>query len=278
MRKLTLSLDFDGVICSNQYPQCGVLLKGSEAIRDWYKTHTIIISTCRTGRYADAARNYLAHHDIPYHYFNENSAGRIQQYGTDTRKISADLYVDDRVVGGFRGWKPIIAEVKKLESRLPIVVCIVGESGAGKSYLSRRIEETYGHTLIHSYTDRPSRGPGDDHVFLTKEQFDAIPQEDMIAFTQYGTYRYCCTRHDVREFNTYIISEDGMLHLLKNFSYIYDIRTIRVQCPEEIRLVRVGGERVERDKGRFNIRNGGFDVVLRTDREYNVHSLEEVLI
>lgn len=277
MRKLTLAIDFDGTICSNRYPDVGVLMDGAEIIREWYKHHTIVISTCRIDAHLEACKAFLAANDIPYHYINENVPELIKMYNGDCRKISCDVQIDDKNAGGFLGWKQIINYVKKLESQLPIIVCIVGESGSGKSTLAKKLERTFGHTLIHSLTDRPSRGEGDDHLFLTPEEFDLISPEEMIAQTTFGGYRYCCRKQDVKRINTYIISEDGLANLRERFSDIYDIRTIRVTCPEKERVNRVGQERVARDSGRFTFPNGYFDVILRTDREYNVYSLSDIV-
>lgn len=45
-----------------------------------------------------------------YHLFayaNMNTKELIEFYGTDTRKISADMYIDDKNFGGFPGWDVI---------------------------------------------------------------------------------------------------------------------------------------------------------------------------
>jgi len=278
MRKLILAIDFDGVIVSCRYPEIGVLRNGArEAINTWYKTHTIIINTCRCGVFLEEMRAFLNREGINYHLINENSAERIGIYNTDSRKISFDLCFDDKNAGGFPGWEWARDQVGLAENFRPIIVCIIGESGSGKSTLARRLEAEYGHTLISSFTDRPSRGRGDDHTFLTPEEFDAIDPEDFIAFTTFGGFRYCCTRQNVRDHNLYVIDQDGYCMLREKYSDVYDIRTIRMKCGRDERVRRVGEERVNRDTGRFTMSAFAFDHIINTDAEYDVSSLLDLM-
>ena len=41
---------------------------------------------------------------IKYHYFNENFPHLIDRYGGDTRKISADIYIDDKCLFDIPTW------------------------------------------------------------------------------------------------------------------------------------------------------------------------------
>lgn len=73
--KLTISVDFDGVIVTSAYPKIGKLMNGAkETIDKWINEgHTVIINTCRGGEYETAACDFMYVHEINYHYFNENS-------------------------------------------------------------------------------------------------------------------------------------------------------------------------------------------------------------
>lgn len=274
MRKLTISIDFDGTIASLNYPKIGVLMDCKEIINDWYNRHTIIISTCRAGKELEDARQFLDDNGVKYHYLNENSQELIEKYGMDTRKISADVYIDDKNIPLMIDWRMLESYIGSLEERMPLIICLVGESGSGKSTLAKKISRAFGHNFIESYTDRPSRGEGDDHTFLTPEEFDQIKEEDMIAFTNFGSHRYCCLFKDVKDKNLYIIDEFGLKHLIEHHSDKYDIRTIRVVCNEDERIRRVGPDRVLRDTGKFTMPLNEFGYVIRTDVEYDVYSLK----
>lgn len=145
----------------------------------------------------------------------------------------------------------------------PVIITITGESGVGKTTLAEYICKKYGYNFIQSYTDRPRRTPDEiGHTFLTPEEFSNIKPEDMIAFTKFGNYRYCCCHKDVKTdvVNVYVIDEVGVIYLKKHFSGLYDIKTIRLHRPLKQRLQYAGEERVNRDKGMFKKPHKYYDI------------------
>lgn len=110
-----ISIDFDGTICDSDYPLLGSRIKGARKyINKLYKEgYGIVINTCRTQMPAADAIEWLDGHGIEYHYFNCNFPHRIYEYGMDCRKISADIYVDDKQVGILPSWKEIYKHIKK---------------------------------------------------------------------------------------------------------------------------------------------------------------------
>lgn len=265
---MVISIDFDGVIVSNRYPSIGVLRNDTKETLDKWNNqgHTIVINTCRAGRYATEALQFLTENSIPFHYFNANPKQLIDKYGTDTRKISADIYFDDKNPKGFYGWEHAKDEVNNIQK--PLVICIIGESGSGKTTWATYIERQYGIPMIQSYTDRPRRADNEEgHVFLEVSDFDLLKEEDMIAYTRFGDYRYCCLKQDVKQLNTYVIDEDGFDMLKQRYDDIYDIVSIRVSCDADELRNRVGEERANRDKGRFNMSDFDFDFKLYTNRD-----------
>lgn len=268
MRRLTISVDFDGTIVSNQYPNIGVMqLNACDVLTEWKQLgHSIVINTCRSGIHLTSAKRWLEGNDIPFDYLNENNQALISLYGSDTRKISADIYFDDRNAGGFMGWDRARDYVMDFANRKPLIICIVGESATGKTVFADYLERRFGIPMILSYTDRPRRNPDErGHTFLSKEEFDRINISDIIAYTKYGDYRYCCLHKDVVMENTYVIDEDGLNMLKADFGHIYDIKTIRMTCTEDVRVIRSGNpERVNRDKGRFTIPIWNYDMDIDT--------------
>lgn len=104
-RKYIIAIDFDGVIAKDMFPEIGEprwLVQ--RVMKHLHKSCEIIIWTCREGRNLDSAKSWLKEHQIPYDYINENSKNNIAIYGSDTRKVFADIYVDDRSLCGFLGW------------------------------------------------------------------------------------------------------------------------------------------------------------------------------
>lgn len=275
---MVISIDFDGTICENRYPQMGEPLPNAkQVINYWYdRGHTIIINTCRTGHYEEHAKSYLNYHGIRYNYMNENDPKLIEKYMSDTRKISADVYLDDRTLADVtlrammgieeynkQYWDTASSQLQYVEK--PCIICITAESGAGKSVSAEYLENIYGINLIQSYTDREKRFPEETgHTFLTKKEFDNIGGEQL-AFTKFGENRYCCLTNDLSLINTYVIDEDGLVMLRANWSERYDIYSIRLHRPEFDRREQVGDERVDRDKGRFTLKDSEFDYVIVND-------------
>ena len=107
--KAILSIDFDGTICMSNYPDLGMQRKNARSMikRLVQAGYGIIISTCREGIALSDAIKWLHKNDIPYHYVNSNFPHIIQYYGADCRKISADLYIDDKCLTGLPKWKEI---------------------------------------------------------------------------------------------------------------------------------------------------------------------------
>lgn len=109
MKSLILAVDFDGTICELSYPEVGVMRKGADIyLRQLKKDgHTIIINTCRTGRYEGLAQDFLEENGIPFDYINSNLPSILELYKQDCRKISADVYIDDKCLMGLPEWSEI---------------------------------------------------------------------------------------------------------------------------------------------------------------------------
>lgn len=97
---MIIAVDFDGTIVENAYPEIGEPLPGAiETLQAWkQRGHTIIINSCRAGAYQAQMEAWLVRNNVAHDYINENAPERIAQYGCDCRKISADIYIDDKNV------------------------------------------------------------------------------------------------------------------------------------------------------------------------------------
>jgi len=118
MRKV-IAVDFDGTMVEeDHYPLIGPEIDGSVegVIRLQELGFEAIIWTCRSGEPLELAKKWLEQRGLDITYFNENSREQVAHWGTDPRKIAAELYIDDRIVGGFPGWQKVIKEVERLLS------------------------------------------------------------------------------------------------------------------------------------------------------------------
>ena len=116
MKSLRLAIDFDNTIVEEEYPAVGKLIEGSkEYINKLYDDgHTITINTCRTGLEEGIAQTFLKEAGINYHWINCNRPEDIRQYLKDCRKISADVYIDDKNIGGIPPWNEIYDILTKI--------------------------------------------------------------------------------------------------------------------------------------------------------------------
>ena len=288
-----ISLDCDGTIWEDKYPDVGDLLPmAKETINYWHsRSHTIIINTCRALHYAENAKNYLIANGIKFDFFNENDTKLIQKYGTDTRKISADAYIDDKsrnnllikyMIGteayNNQFWQSELEEFQFIEK--PVIICVVGESGSGKSLCAEYLEGQYNINLIQSYTDRPKRHSEETgHTFLTTKQFNNL-NGDVLAYTKFGDYQYCCLVDDLMHINCYVIDEDGLNMLKDKWHRMFDIYSLRLKRPDFDRYESVGEERYSRDKGRFTMKDVEFDYIINNDdnkKEYLFRKIDEFM-
>jgi len=110
MNQKVVAIDFDGTIAESVYPDFGELLPGAkEYINKLYEDGIyIIIYTCRSGKQEAMVSDFLSQHGVKFHLINQNKPELVEFYNIDSRKVSADIYVDDKQLGGLpKDWSVI---------------------------------------------------------------------------------------------------------------------------------------------------------------------------
>lgn len=107
-KSLTIAVDFDGTIVEHRYPDIGrtrpLAFQTLKALQD--KGHKLILWTYRKGNELEEAINFCLRHGIEFYAVNKNYPEEV--WGeTDSRKILADVYIDDRNLGGIPSWGEI---------------------------------------------------------------------------------------------------------------------------------------------------------------------------
>ena len=113
---MTLVIDFDGTIVENAYPKIGILKPNVvEVINRLYNEgNKILINTCRAGIYEAHVYYFLKKVGIPYNYINSNLPEDIKHFKQDCRKLSGDIYIDDKNLLGIPDdWEDIYKILKK---------------------------------------------------------------------------------------------------------------------------------------------------------------------
>lgn len=105
---LRIAVDFDGTIVEHRYPDIGEIIPGAfEVLRELQeKGHKLILWTVRDGIDLQAAVDFCLDHGIMFYAVNESYPNEeFNKY--ISRKVDADIFIDDRNVGGFLGWEKI---------------------------------------------------------------------------------------------------------------------------------------------------------------------------
>lgn len=102
---LTVAVDFDGTIVEHAYPEIGeVKLFAFETLKELQKYKCkLILWTFRTGNELNQAVEFCRQNGIEFYAVNSNYPEEIMDAGI-SRKINADVYIDDKNLGGFPGW------------------------------------------------------------------------------------------------------------------------------------------------------------------------------
>lgn len=97
MRKI-IAVDFDGTLCNDCYPEIGApnhtLITALHLLKQ--KNCQLILWTCRCGEKLEEAVLWCRNLGLEFDAINANVPEIIQKYGSDSRKIYADIYLDDR--------------------------------------------------------------------------------------------------------------------------------------------------------------------------------------
>lgn len=103
--KLVIAIDFDGTIVEDAYPKVGKpRIFAFETMKRLQKDgHRLILWTYRCGSKLEDAVEFCKENGITFYAVNQ-SFPEEQFDNSVSRKIYADIYIDDRNIGGVLGW------------------------------------------------------------------------------------------------------------------------------------------------------------------------------
>jgi hypothetical protein len=105
---LKIAVDFDGTIVDHEYPLIGKeKLFAFQTLKELEKLGArLILWTFRSGKELDEAVEFCNKNGIDFYAVNKNYPEEIFDE-TVSRKIDADIYIDDKNIGGFPGWSGV---------------------------------------------------------------------------------------------------------------------------------------------------------------------------
>ncbi|NOQ28317.1 MAG: hydrolase [Bacteroidales bacterium] len=127
---MIIAVDFDGTIVEHEYPKIGkpklFAFETLKALQD--RGDQLILWTYRSGKELDEAVEFCKINGIEFYAVNKNYPEEVYD-GSISRKILAEVYIDDRNIGGFMEWSEVWQllnpdlfddDVKKQMKKIPI--------------------------------------------------------------------------------------------------------------------------------------------------------------
>ena len=90
---MIIAVDYDGTLYSRNAVNLPLISQLRAAQR---QGHTVILWTCREGESLREALSVLRSYGFIPNYANQNAPAAVQQLRRDSRKIFADVYIDDK--------------------------------------------------------------------------------------------------------------------------------------------------------------------------------------
>lgn len=95
-----IAVDFDGTLCYSEWPNLGepnqILI---DCLKQWKSNgNKLILWTCRTDEALSNAVEWCRCQGLTFDAVNDNLPEIIADYGSNSRKVTCDYYIDDRML------------------------------------------------------------------------------------------------------------------------------------------------------------------------------------
>lgn len=116
---MIIAVDFDGTVVEHRYPKIGAPIPFAiDTLKLLQRDkHLLILWTVREGALLQEAIDYCRERGVEFYAVNSNYVEEQNKPGHHfSRKLKADLFIDDRNVGGLPDWGVIYEMVQSRES------------------------------------------------------------------------------------------------------------------------------------------------------------------
>jgi hydroxymethylpyrimidine pyrophosphatase-like HAD family hydrolase len=112
---MIIAVDFDGTIVKHRYPKIGDEIPFAiDTLKALQKDgHLIIMWTYRAGDKLDEAVQFCRDRGFEFYAVNKSFPEEVFEVDNSSRKINADLFIDDRNYGGLPDWGEMYAKLTK---------------------------------------------------------------------------------------------------------------------------------------------------------------------
>lgn len=127
---MVIAVDFDGTIVQDRYPEIGKpMLFAFETLKELQKRrHQLVLWTYRSGIRLEEAVEFCKKNGIEFYAVNCSYPDEPWD-ARQSRKINADLFIDDRNVGGFPGWGEVLQMISPEASNPEFKKAVTGKKG-----------------------------------------------------------------------------------------------------------------------------------------------------
>jgi hypothetical protein len=103
---MTIAVDFDGTIVEHRYPEIGREVPFAiDTLKMLAKEgHRLILWSVREGKLLDEAVAWCRERGLEFYAVNKDFPEETLQHDNFSRKLKADLFIDDRNIGGLPDW------------------------------------------------------------------------------------------------------------------------------------------------------------------------------
>ncbi len=139
---MVIAVDFDGTIVKHRYPSIGDEIPFAvETLKMLQQDqHRLILWTVREGELLEEALAWCRERGLEFYSVNRDYPEESTEHTTFSRKLKADLFIDDRNLGGIPDWGMIYRMIERREHLRPVPADGVSKRKPRKLSLGERLK------------------------------------------------------------------------------------------------------------------------------------------
>ena len=120
---MTIAVDFDGTIVEHRYPKSGEEIPfATETLKILaQERHKLILWTVREGELLEEAIEWCRQRGVFFYSVNKDYPEEEKSHNGFSRKLKADLFIDDRNLGGLPDWGTIYQMIHEQKPYEPVL-------------------------------------------------------------------------------------------------------------------------------------------------------------
>lgn len=120
---MTIAVDFDGTIVEHRYPKIGEEIPfATETLKILaQERHKLILWTVREGELLEEAIEWCRQRGVFFYSVNKDYPEEEKSHNGFSRKLKADLFIDDRNLGGLPDWGTIYQMIHEQKPYKPVL-------------------------------------------------------------------------------------------------------------------------------------------------------------